>query len=160
LQERDRESGQRQAEAFRLDGQHDVRRNGKNAIERFLAESPPPANSDEMLLLKAKRQARYSLFEIIGVEPNVGIELRDLLRNQTMFIVDVGFSQTGQRGAVLASRMMVADGIGMTTGAALPVSGFSRGDWERFVQTLATMLKGADVSRLPPEVASKLQPRS
>src|SRR5262249_51022275 len=32
---------------------HDVRPQGANAIERYLAESPPPPDSDEMLLLQA-----------------------------------------------------------------------------------------------------------
>jgi hypothetical protein len=126
------------------------------AIDRFLAESPPPADSEEMLLLKAKQQAWYSLFEVTGVERGVGVEFRDLLRNQSMFIVDVGFSQTGLAGALLATRVMIADGIGMTTGAALPVSGFSRSEWERFMQSIATTLRGADLSRLPSTVASAL----
>src|SRR5207244_4376895 len=43
---------------------YDVRRQGVNAIERYLAESPPPPDSDEMVLLQAMRQARYSLFEV------------------------------------------------------------------------------------------------
>jgi hypothetical protein len=135
---------------------HDVRRDGMTAIDRYLAETPPPLDSDEMLLLKAKQRAWYSLFEVIGVERGVGVEFRDMLREQSIYVVDVGLSQTGQRGRLLASRMMVADGIGMTTGAGLPVSGFSRGDWQRFVQSLTTMLKGADPSRLSPKLASEL----
>jgi SEC-C motif len=135
---------------------HDVRRDGMTALDRYLAVSPPPADSDEMLLLKAKQQAWYSLFTVVGVERGVGVEFRDMLSNESMFILDVGLSQTGHRGSLLASRMMVAEGIGMTTGAGLPVSGFSRGDWERFVQSLAAMLKGENPRRLPPKVAGKL----
>ncbi len=48
---------------------HDVRRQGINAIGRFLAESPPPADSDEMVLLQALLQARFSLFAVEATEP-------------------------------------------------------------------------------------------
>ena len=34
---------------------YDIRREGINAIERYLAESPPPPGSDEMLVLQAMR---------------------------------------------------------------------------------------------------------
>ncbi len=135
---------------------HDVRRDGMNAIERYLAESPPPAQSEEMLLLEAKQRSWYSLFEVIGVERGVGVEFRDLLGGQPLFVLDVGLSRSGVRGAVLASRMMVADQITMTTGAGLPASGFSRGDWEQFVHMIAAKLKGANLSPLPPLVASDL----
>src|SRR5919199_1754 len=36
---------------------YDVRRRGVNAVERYLAESPPPPDSDERVLLEAMRQA-------------------------------------------------------------------------------------------------------
>src|SRR5438105_4903900 len=34
---------------------YDLRRKGSNAVERYLADSPPPAESDEMVLLQAMR---------------------------------------------------------------------------------------------------------
>src|SRR5665213_1368348 len=37
----------------------DVRRSGVNAVERFLAKSPPPQDSDEMAILLGMRQAYY-----------------------------------------------------------------------------------------------------
>lgn len=73
---------------------HDVRRKGMNAIDRFLAESPPPAGSDEMLMLKAKQQAWYSLFQVTAIERGLGVHVRDLLCDEPQLIVDVGFSQT------------------------------------------------------------------
>src|SRR5204863_1157619 len=99
---------------------YDVRRQGRNAIERFLAETPPPANSDDMVLLQAMRHARYSLFAVESAEPGVGVHVRDLLRDEPLFLVDVGLSRTAAVGLVLAARVMAPDGIGMTTGAALP----------------------------------------
>ena len=54
---------------------HDVRRNGTNAIERFLMQSPPPPDSDETLILHGKRAARYSLFMVEATEPGGGVRL-------------------------------------------------------------------------------------
>src|SRR6476659_8597276 len=38
---------------------HDVRRYGLNAVERYLQSSPPPADSDEWVLLQALRVSRF-----------------------------------------------------------------------------------------------------
>jgi hypothetical protein len=97
---------------------HDVRRQGLNAIERYLAESPPPPGSDEMVVLEAKRQARYSLFTVEAIEPGVGVLVRDLLRDESLFLVDIGFSTTATPGATLAARVMPMEGMIATTGAA------------------------------------------
>src|SRR2546423_3109902 len=70
---------------------HDVRRKGSNAVERYLAESPPPEGSDEMALLQALRQAHFSLFAVEEMEPGVGVHVRDLFRDESLFLVDVGF---------------------------------------------------------------------
>ena len=135
---------------------HDVRRQGANAIERYLAESPPPPDSDEMLLLQALRQARYSLFAVESVEPGVGVHVRDLLRDESLFLVDVGFSRTASVGMILAARVMMPGGIGMTTGAALPVGLLSPAERARFLQNLMTIFKDIDFRRLLPEEASEL----
>src|SRR5439155_8740576 len=47
---------------------HDVRRRGVNAVERYLATAPAAPESDEMVLLQALRQARYSLFAVESAE--------------------------------------------------------------------------------------------
>src|SRR5437764_3440116 len=99
---------------------YDIRRQGINAVERYLAESPPPADSDEMVILQAMRQARYSLFMVEATAPGVGVHVRDLLRDEPLFLVDVGFSASGAPGYVLAARIMAPEGITETTGAALP----------------------------------------
>ena len=71
---------------------HDLRRNGTNAIERFLANTPPGAGSDELIILQARCQARFCLFVVESIEPGVGVQGRDLLRDETFFLTDIGFS--------------------------------------------------------------------
>jgi hypothetical protein len=100
---------------------YNVRRRGQNAFERFLANSPPPPDSDEMLILRAMQNAWYSLFRAESTVPGTGVAMFDLLRERPQFIVDVGLSQTITPGAILASRVVPFADFTMTGGAALPV---------------------------------------
>jgi hypothetical protein len=127
---------------------YNVRRDGKNAIERYLEEAPPPPDSDEMVLLQAMRQARYSLFECESAELGVGVYVRDLLRGERLFLMDVGFSQTGSPGLILAARVMAPEGMNQTTGAALPVGRVPPGQRYPFLQELVTQLGLSDPDQL------------
>jgi hypothetical protein len=135
---------------------HDVRHKGRNAIERYLAKSPSPAGSDEMISLQAKLAAWYSVFVVEATEPGVGIRVRDLLREEPMFVVDIGLSQTAEVGAILASRMMAPEGITMTTGAALPIGAASPAERARFVETIKSGFPGVDFRHMSPEQSSRL----
>ena len=99
-----------------------VRRNGVNAIERCLADSPPAEGSEEMLLLRAKTQARYSIFQVEKVIAGVGVEMLDVFRQDRVFVVDMGFGQTAVVGLMLASRLISVGDFWVTGGAALPLS--------------------------------------
>jgi hypothetical protein len=135
---------------------HDVRRQGVNAIERYLAESPPAPNSDEMALLRAKRDARFSLFAVEATEPGVGVHVRDLLRDETLFLMDVGFSRTAPVGMILASRIMGVEGMYMTTGAPLPVGVLSAAQRRQFVELLKQTADISDFREPSPEQSSHL----
>jgi hypothetical protein len=135
---------------------HDVRRQGANAVDQYLAKSPPPADSDEMVLLLAQQHAWFSLFAVEAAERGVGIHVRDLLRQQLLFLVDVGLSRTARLGMVLAARVMAPEGIPMTTGAALPVGVLSADEMAQFVQGMVDIYKGVDFRHLDPKVASDL----
>lgn len=134
---------------------HDVRDQGVNAIERYLANTPPAADSDEMVLLQSMRQARFSLFAVESTEPGVGVHLRDLLRKESLFIVDVGFSHSATVGLVLAARVVAPDGIAMTTGAALPIGVLTAAVRAQFLQGLNSLFEG-DFRQLSPERVSDL----
>jgi hypothetical protein len=135
---------------------HDVRRKGMNAVERFLAGSPPAAGSDELVLLGALRQAWFSLFAVEEAEPGVGVHVRDLLRDEALFLVDVGFGRSCGPGQVLATRVMAPEGIGMTTGAPLPVGVLWPAQRDKLVAGLKAEFPGVDFRRPTPEQASEL----
>ncbi len=135
---------------------HDVRRRGANAIDRYLAKSSPDADPDELVLLGALRQARFSLLAVEAAEPGVGVRARDLFRDQPLFLVDVGLSRTAAAGLVLAARVMAPDGIGMTTGAALPVGVLSPAERDRLLGRLRDRFPGLDFAGLSPKEAGEV----
>lgn len=135
---------------------YDVRRRGVNAVERYLAKSPPAPDSDEMTLLQAMRQAYYSLFAVEAVERGVGVHVKDLLRDESLFLVDVGFGSSAPLGMILAARVTAPEGIAMTTGAALPFGLLSAEESAVLVQGVSAILPGVDFRRPSPSEASNL----
>jgi len=101
---------------------YDVRRQGRNTIEQYLIDSPPAPESDEMTCLRAMQRAIYSLFVVESVERGLGVTVQNLLSNEVLLVVDMGFGSTAQPGLVFASRLLPHDGFSMTGGAALPIS--------------------------------------
>jgi hypothetical protein len=135
---------------------HDVRRDGLNAIERVLRGSPPPAGSDERELLEAKQRAYFSLFVVEATEPGVGIHVRDLLREELLFLVDIGLSVSAHPGVVMAIRVFAPAGIFMTTGAALPIGELSPGQIDELAYGIRGDFNYEDYRNLAPEEARAL----
>ena len=102
-------------------GIFDIRRDGENAVERFLRERPPAEGTDERLILETMRSAWHSIFQVQSAERGVGVQFLDVLRDEERFVWDIGFSHTAQPGALMAARLYSPGEITMTTGAALPV---------------------------------------
>jgi len=135
---------------------YNVRIAGQNAVERYLEQSPPPPDSDEMGLLKDMLEACYSLFELVDVEPGVGVTVRDALRNETDFLADIGLSRSGPMGGCLATRVIPLreQGILMSSGAGLPVD---RATLARIIKALEQWFEtGTDFSLLTPDQESNL----
>jgi hypothetical protein len=135
---------------------HDVRRYGVTPIQRYLQSNPPPEGSDEWVLLQALTRSWFSVFAVKSTEPGVGVQLEDLLRGGECFIVDVSFGQTASAGMVMAMRVMEADGITMTTGAALPMGRMTAAMRRRLAEGLRDEFEGVDFTNMAPEEASDL----
>ena len=100
---------------------HDVRHKGRNAIEQFLIDSPPPDDSDEMVYLRAKTQAFYSVLEVEKAERGLGVAMRDLVTGKSLVVVDLGFGSSADVGLLIAGRLLPVEDWHMTSGAALPL---------------------------------------
>jgi hypothetical protein len=93
---------------------------GRNLVAKYLEETPPTPDSEEMAVLLTMTQAYYSLFQITDVQKGVGITVQDLLRREPGFIVDVGLGNTADKHFLLASRIVPSEDFLMTNGAAIP----------------------------------------
>ncbi len=92
-----------------------------NTISRFLAKQPYDAGSDEMVMLEAMSRARYSLLQVESVASGVGVNCRDLLREDGGSIVDEGLGNTAPEGVVFGCHLIVLPEMSITTGAPLPI---------------------------------------
>jgi hypothetical protein len=101
----------------------DFRKGGRNAVQRYLAASSLAPGSDERTLLEAMTEARYGLFQVVEVRRGLGVAVRDILRGDTGFLVDIGFGDSTREGFVLATRVIPQPGFFITSGAPLPASG-------------------------------------
>jgi hypothetical protein len=128
---------------------HDVWRDGRNLLQTFLAESPPPAESDEMKMLRAAIDARYSVFLVTDVAPGVGIQLEDVLYGGRYPVIDVNLGNTAEAGVPMAMRMMTVEDLWMSTGTGIPLDGEIV---ERIGKGLDKMLPGGQrLETLTPE---------
>jgi hypothetical protein len=101
---------------------HSVLDRGKNIAERLLESPPDDFTPGETGLLSLFAQSRYTLFGIEDVEPGVGVHAVDILsESDHVFIADLGFSETGDMGALFAGRLIPLGGFFATGGAVLPV---------------------------------------
>ena len=100
---------------------HGYFKDGRNAVDRYLADHPPAPGSDQEAVLAAKKRSFYSLFQVEGIVPEMGVHVHDLLRNRRLFLADVGFSRTAVKGLVLATRVLPFADFIMSAGAALPM---------------------------------------
>ncbi len=138
---------------------HDLREQNANAIERLLTTAPPEPESEAFILLHALCKARFSLFAVEAIERNVGVGVRDMLRDEKQFVVDIGLSNSAEKGLVMALRVMAPEGIGMTTGTGLPIGVLSAGERSKLVQTIRSIVPGHDVHKLTAEQTSVLNGR-
>ena len=85
----------------------------------------------------------------------MGVQVSDLLRNESLFLMDVGFGNSAVPGLVLAGRIMANEDFAQTTGAALPFGVPNAAQRALLVRGLEAIYKG-DLSQLSPEKSSGL----
>ncbi len=100
---------------------YSYRRNGKNAIQWYLEQSPPPADSEQMVLLQAMSKAYYSLFEVQEIHTGKGATMKDLLRDHCFLLMDIGIGETAVAGMLFAGRVLPLEEFSMTSGTFIPV---------------------------------------
>jgi hypothetical protein len=125
---------------------HHYRRAGKTVIERYLEQTPPAPESDEAMLLQAMLKARYSLFLVDGLERGNHIILRDILANDRVDLIDVGLSQTGMPGRILAGRILPMGDFYMSSGTMIPLP---EGVYEASIRPIIDKFMGDEAAKKP-----------
>ncbi len=109
---------------------YDRRWHGRGCIEHFEAKNVGmELTESEGCFLAAMQRARFSLFKICETHPGGHSVLSDRLAEirsgqaQPMLeLTDLGLSETGIQGMLLATRILFADGFNMTSGVSFPFS--------------------------------------
>lgn len=110
---------------------YDRRWDGRSCVEHFEGESAGMGLSEmEDRFLAAMKTARFSLFTVRETHPGSHSVLSDRLAEirsgqpqPTLALIDLGLSQTGVPGMLLATRLLTGDGFYMTSGVSFPFTG-------------------------------------
>jgi hypothetical protein len=98
-----------------------VYRHHRNTIEQYLIDSPPDADSDEMICLRAMQYSNYTVVMVESTDPGYCLSVRDLLSDKQFELTDIGMSRTATRGVVMATRVFHMEDLHVTGGAGLPL---------------------------------------
>jgi len=103
---------------------HDYRLpDGKRVIERFAAEHGKRLSAEERALIEGWQHSRLTAFEVIAVEPGVGMRLRDLVSGEEFDVREKRGTQDLNRWEIVVSRLMRTGDhyeMGGATGMRLP----------------------------------------
>lgn len=119
-----------------------VVRNGRNALEDYLIDSPPETESDEHVWLRAAQHSRYCLVKFGRVFPAAGAWIQILGTQETHFLTDYGLSLTAVPDAVMATRLLFFDNFCCTGGAGLLVGMAHSRRTKAIVKRANNLLKG------------------
>jgi hypothetical protein len=100
---------------------YDRYEDGKNLVRRYAETHPAEPGSDEHYLLDAYLHARFRMLMVQSAVPGAGVECRDILNDEDVFVMDVGLSRSAEAGGTFATRTIPLGEYWMTTGAGLPV---------------------------------------
>jgi hypothetical protein len=90
-------------------------------IERYARSAAVPAGSDDEVVLQAMRQARFSVWQVERRHEAAGLVVQDLMRENSLWLVDESLEQTAPEGMSVAMRVIMPEAFAMTCGVIVPV---------------------------------------
>jgi hypothetical protein len=100
---------------------HTAPKERSRAIDRYARAARLAPESDESLVLKAMRRARFSIVTLVRRHPVAGLIVKDLFRRVEVWLVDEGLESSLSDGAVLATRLYTPEDFAMTAGVLVPL---------------------------------------
>ena len=77
--------------------------------------------SDDEVVLQAMRQVRFSVWQVERRHEAVGLVVQDLMRENSLWLVDESLEQTAPEGMSVAMRVIMPEAFAMTCGVIVPV---------------------------------------
>jgi hypothetical protein len=96
---------------------------GKSVADIY-SESPiaDDESEDSKLYRSGLGNTRYSIFNVLKTYADIGADLQDLIRGDSIRMIDRRVGSTARPGAYLAMRLIIFPDWAMSSGAALPVT--------------------------------------
>jgi hypothetical protein len=91
-------------------------------IERYARSAAVPPGSDDEGVLQAMCQARFSVWQVERRHEAAGLIVQDLMREESLWLVDEGLEQTAPEGMSVAMRVITLETFAMTCGVIVPVN--------------------------------------
>jgi hypothetical protein len=90
------------------------------AIDRYARSAKFDAQSDERLMLEAMRASQFAILLIEQRHDVVGLIATDILRNSSVWLLDVGLESSMDDGELIATRLLTPGPFSMTAGVNIP----------------------------------------
>jgi hypothetical protein len=90
-------------------------------IERYARATAVSPDSEDEAVLRAMCQARFSVWQVERRHETAGLIVQDLMREESLWLVDEGLEQTAVEGMSLAMRVITPEAFAMTCGLIVPV---------------------------------------
>ena len=100
---------------------HTARPGHSRAIDRYARAAGLQPGSEELVVLEAMRQARFSVWRVGRRHEVAGLIVQDLLRQDEAWLVDEALEQSAPEGMTMAMRLGTPDAFAMTSGIIVPV---------------------------------------
>jgi hypothetical protein len=91
------------------------------AIDRYVRSARFPEDSDEAMLLKAKRNAQFAILTVQDRHPAAGLLVTDSVRGTELWLMDEGLEQSMSSGDMFATRYYQPAEFAMTAGVIIPM---------------------------------------
>ncbi len=131
-----------------------VRPNGEHNLDIFLREQEHRLSTDEITVLSRLKNAWISLFEVLEVRPNEGLQLLDLFSNEEIFVHEKLATQSLTKGELLLAWVVKLMIHNVLTAITLIPQAHERVVLETMTQELERVQKTANVKTPARELLS------
>jgi hypothetical protein len=97
------------------------RQGHSHPLDRYTRAAGFAPGADEAVVLAAMRQARFSLWRVERYHEATGLILRDLLREEEIWLIDEAMAKNARPGQEMAARLVEPDCFAMTARVIVPV---------------------------------------